>query len=145
VARRKKLMIIGLVAVVILVGSIAGLALAQTGTPSPAQPQTLWSRVATILGIDQQKLEDAVTQAQRDMKDESVDAYLKNLVDQGKITQQQADQYKSWWQARPQTALPGPLGGPGLRGFRGGMRGGRGFGWGAPPPAPPATPKASGT
>ncbi|MBU2009316.1 MAG: hypothetical protein KJ624_05735 [Chloroflexi bacterium] len=141
--RRKRFVIIGLLAAVLLVGSLAGLALAQT--VDTGQPQTLLARVAAILGIDQQKVEDAYAQAQREMRDEAVDSYLKNLVDQGKITQGQADQYSGWWQARPEALLPGAMGRNfGFHGFRGGMRGGRGFCWGLPPiPAP--TPQASGT
>ncbi len=141
-SRRKRFVIIGLLAAVVLVGSLAGLALAQTGTGDTGQSKTLLERVATILGIDQQKLQDAVTQAQGQMRDEALDSYLKNMVDQGKVTQEQADQYKSWWQARPDTLLPGPFErGFGFHGFRG-MRGARGFCWGLPPiPAP--TPQAS--
>ena len=140
--RGKRFVIIGLLAAVVLVGSLAGLALAQT--VDTGQPQTLLARVAAILGIDQQKVEGAFAQAQREMQNEALDSYLKNLVDQGKITQQQADQYKSWWQARPDTLLPGPSGRDfGFRGFRGGMKGGRGFYWGGPPPIPSPTPQAS--
>jgi len=145
-SRRKRFVIISLLAAVVLVGSLAGLALAQTGTGDTGQSKTLLERVATILGIDQQKLQDAVTQAQGQMQNEALDSYLKNLVDQGKITQQQADQYKSWWQARPETLLPGAMGRNfGFHGFRGGMKGGRGFYWGGPPPIPAPTPQASGT
>ena len=119
------------------------IALAQTGTGDTGQSKTLLERVATILGIDQQKLQDAVTQAQGQMRDEALDSYLKNLVDQGTITQQQADQYGTWWKARPD-ALPGAFERDlGVRGFRGGMRGGGGLGWGGPPPAPTATPTAA--
>ncbi len=154
--RGKRFVIIGLLAAVVLVGSLAGLALAQT--VDTGQPQTLLARVATILGIDQQKVEDAFSQAQKEMQNEALDSYLKNLVDQGKITQQQADQYKAWWQARPDMSQynqqlqqwqqarpslppelkqwqetrpdipsPGPFGGLGGHGFRGGMRWGGGF------------------
>lgn len=141
-SRGKRFVISGLLAAVVLVGSLAGLALAQTG--DTGQSKTLLARVAAILGIDQQEVEDAFSQAQREMRDEALDSYLKNLVDQGKITQEQADQYKGWWQARPDTLLPGPFGGHFGRGFRGGMKGGRGFCWGLPA-VPGATPQASGT
>jgi len=143
-SRRKGFVIISLLVAVVLVGSLAGLALAQT--VDTGQPKTLLTRVAAILGIDQQKLQDAVTQAQGQMRDEAVDSYLKNLVEQGTITQGQADQYKSWWQARPDTLLPGPFErGFGFDGFRGGMKGGRGLWWGWPAPTPTPTPKASST
>lgn len=141
--RRKRFVIIGLLAALVLVGSLAGLALAQT---SDSSGKTLLARVAAILGIDQQKVEDAFAQAQREMRDEALDSYLKNLVDQGKVTQEQADQYKSWWQAKPDSLLPGPFErGFGFRGFRGGMRGGGGFCWGGPLPIPGPTPQASGS
>ena len=150
--RRKKFILIGLLATIVLVGSIGGVALAQTDNRDNSQPKvllasdnatqsnTLLARVAKILGIDQQKVEDAFTQARTEMRDEALDNYLNNLVDEGKITQEQADQYKTWWQskpdmsqyqqqlrdwgeARPDVPLPCPSG-------RGGMWGGGRFFWG---------------
>ncbi len=138
--RSKKFMFGAIAAAVILVASLGGVALAQTENTS-GSGKTLLGRVATILGIEQQKVEDAFAQAQKDMQAEALDNYLKGLVDQGKITQEHANQYKSWWQSKPDT---GPLrqqlrewqearpdvpidGGFGGRGFPGGMRGGRCF------------------
>jgi protein-disulfide isomerase-like protein with CxxC motif len=111
-----------------------------------SQSKTLLARVAAILGIDQQTVENAFAQAQRETQEEALDNWLKKLVDEGKITQAQADEYKQWWQSRPdmsqyqqqlkewQEARPnipelGPGPGFGGRGFRGGMDwgGGRGF------------------
>ena len=99
---RKKLIITGLLAGVLLVGSIGGAALAQTGsTDNTTSGKSLLGRVATILGIEQQTLEDAFAQARSEMRDEALDNYLQKLVNEGKITQEQADQYKAWWQSRP--------------------------------------------
>lgn len=158
--RRKKILIVALLAAVVLVGSIGGVVFAQTGsTDNTTADKTLVARVAVILGIDQQQVQDAVTQARTDMQDEALDNYLKNLVDQGKITQSEADQYKAWvkskpdmsqynqqlkdWvQARPELssemkawrdAKPNitlPGGRFGSRGFGGGMKFGRGHGFG---------------
>jgi hypothetical protein len=159
--RSKKFIIIALVAALVLVGGTVGVVAAQaksgddsqTGvtraSDNASQPKTLLARVASILGIDQQKVGDAVVQARTEMRDEALDNYLKNLVDQGKITQEQADQYKAWVKSKPdlsqyqqqlqewQQARPGippelktweearpgiPLpGGFGGRGFGGGM------------------------
>jgi len=154
--RKKKLIIVAiLAATVVLVGSIGGVALAQTGsTDNTTAGKTLLARVAAILGIDQQEVENAFTQARSEMQEEALDSYLKNLVDQGKITQEQADQYKAWWESRPdmsqyqqqlkewQQSKPGIppelkewqgarpdislSEGFGARGFRGGMKGGMG-------------------
>lgn len=120
--RRKKIIIIGLLVIVLLVGSISGVALAQTGSGSDTQSKTLLARVAEILGIDQQRVEDAFTQARSEMRNEALDNYLNNLVTEGKITQEQSDQYKTWQQARPDVPLPGPFGRFGDEG--GMMRGG---------------------
>ena len=102
--RSKKFIIVAVLAAVVLVGSIGGVALAQTGSASDSSGKTLLARDATILGIDQQKVESAFTQAQTEMRDEALDSYLQNLVEQGKITQEEADQYKACLQSRPDMA-----------------------------------------
>lgn len=141
--RRKKFLVIGLLVALVLVGSTVGVVLAQTGSASDNQSNTLLARVAKILGIDQQKLDDAFTQAQSEMRDEALDNYLQNLVDQGKITKEQAEQYKTWckskpdmkpfqqqlkdWQnEKPDIPLPGPAGRLGGHGFNGDMKWGGG-------------------
>lgn len=124
--RRKKFIVTALLAVMVLVGGTAGIVFAQTENGDDNQPKTLLARVAEILDIDQQKLEDAFTQAQSEMRDEALDSYLQNLVDQGKITQEEADQYKGWWQARPDTLLLKPFGRFDRHDFRSGMMWGGG-------------------
>ena len=98
--RSKKLIIVAVLAATAVLGAIiGGVAFAQTGSASDGSGNTLLARVAAILGIDQQKVEDAVAQAQSDMRDEA----LQKLVEQGRITQEQVDQYKAWLKARPDT------------------------------------------
>ncbi|MBI4186089.1 MAG: hypothetical protein HY530_01105 [Chloroflexi bacterium] len=104
--RRKKLILIAVLATVLLAGSVGGLAFAQTQNGDGSQSGSLLDRVAEILAgkginITPEQLKDAFNQAQGDMRDEALDKYLQNLVDEGRITQEQADQYKAWWQARP--------------------------------------------
>ena len=128
--RRKKFLLVGLLAAVLLIGSIGGVALAQTENGDDNQPKTLLDRVAEILvgkgvNITSEQLKDAFTQAQSDMQTEALQNRLQNLVDQGKITQGEADQYLEWQQSRPDV----PVG----FGFRshGGFRGMVGpYGWG---------------
>ena len=137
---KKRHALIAVLVAVVLVGSLGGVAYAQTGSTSDGSGKTLLARVAAILGIEPQKVEDAFAQAQKEMQEEALDSYLKQQVEQGKMTQEQANQYKQWWQSRPDTTqLQKQLrewqqarpdirvpGGFGDKGFRGGM--GRGFG-----------------
>ena len=128
--RRKKFIAVALLVVVVLFGSIGGVVFAQTENENDSQPKTLLARVAEILDIDQQKLEDAFVQARSEMRAEALQNRLADAVEQGILTQEEADQYLEWWQAKPDVQL----GGPGLRGFGGGgshgpMRGGCGM-WG---------------
>lgn len=135
--KSKKVILVTLLVVGILAGTIAGVALAQTGNTSTTdQSQTKESRDAALLdkvvkiyqektgvAIDSQALKDAFAQAQKETLDEALQSRLQNLVEKGKITQEQADQYKQWWQARPDTPLPLGKGlGGGMMG-RGGPRG----------------------
>ena len=104
--RNKKVVIGVVVAVVVLIATTAGVVLAQGDSSQSKGRVALLERVAAKLGIDQQKLVDAFTEAQQEMRDE----YLKNMVAEGKITQEQADklkeraaQIKQWRESRPDT------------------------------------------
>jgi hypothetical protein len=139
--RKKKWFFIAVLAVIVLaVGVMGGVAYAQSDSTDGSTGKTLLARVATILGIDQQKLEDAFTQAQNEMRNEELDARLKSLVEQGKLTQEQADQYEQWWQSRPDVSLEiGPGGRMGRGGFGGGFGCFRGSGRSQASPSPSPT------
>lgn len=141
--KSKKFIVIAVLAAVVMVGSVAGIAFAQTGAASNASTNTtnpLFARVAQILGIDQAKLESAFTQARQEQRDAALDQYLSGLVTAGKITQQQADDYKAWLKARPETPAFGPGKNFGMRGFPGGKWGMmRGWHFQGVPPAPAPT------
>ena len=123
--RSKKFIMVTLLVAVVLVGSIGGVALAQTENGDDSQPKTLLARVAEILSIDQQELEDAFAEARSEMQAEALDSRLQYLVDQDEITQDEADQYKAWMESRPDVSVG--FGFKGHGGFRG-MHGIRGFG-----------------
>ena len=59
-------------------------------------------RVAAILNIDQQKLEDAIKQAYTELAKDGKENRFSNLVSSGKLTQEQADRYKAWLDAKPE-------------------------------------------
>lgn len=62
----------------------------------------LFSRVAEILGIDEQQLIDAFKQARQEMMDEAFDKRLGKAVERGRLTEEQAEEIKGWWEARPE-------------------------------------------
>jgi len=132
----KKLIIIAVSVAVLLVGSIAGIVLAagnDNSNQSNAQGEDILAKVCTIyqqntgVTIDETALKTAFTQAESEMQAQREQTRLQDMVTQGKITQDQADQYLKWWQSRPN--LPA--------GF--GFRGGGGFPGQGAPCAPPAS------
>jgi uncharacterized membrane protein len=132
---------------VLLIGGIVGGVVVAAGSDSSInngeQSQTtdryqaLLDRACAIyeektgVAIDSEQLKDALGQARSEIRDEALESWLQNLVDKGKITQEEADQYLEWWQSRPDIGLPLP--GLGGHGHEGGMMWGRGFQlWGGP-------------
>ena len=103
---KKFIILTSILAVVLVFGVTAGVALAQGGDDQPGSGNALLARVAQILGIDQQKVVDAFNQARTELKAErpprlTQDQLLDQLVKDGKITQEQADQLKAWWAKKP--------------------------------------------
>ena len=107
--RSKKFVLVTVLATVVLVGSITGVVLAQNGDDSQpkAGPEALLGRVCEIYqqntgdDIDPEALKDAFAEARGEMLQEALQNRLQYLVEQGKITQDEADQYLEWQQSRP--------------------------------------------
>jgi outer membrane murein-binding lipoprotein Lpp len=134
--RSKKFIIVAVIAAVVLVGGIGGVVLAQTenGGEDGSQPKTLLARVAEILDIDQQRLEDAFAQARSEMQAAAMEARLAKMVENGVIDETQAQELQEWLESRPEDLPFGPgLMAPGGGRPFGGPRGGFG-GWFGPPP-----------
>ena len=142
--KKKWVVIAVLAAVVLVVGAMGGVALAQSSSTSDGNTgKTILARVAEILGIEQQKLEDAFAQAQQEARSEALEARLDELVEEGRLTQEEADQYKEWWQSRPDVPLEiGPEGRM-WGGFRGGGHCFPGSAWRQASPSPSPAPSAS--
>ena len=112
------------VAATMIVVSIftAGAVMAQEdGAGETPVVQGFASRVAAILGLDEAQVQDAMDQVRREMQDEAMRNKLDALVEQGRLTQEQADEYYQWYQDRPE----------GIQGF-GGRGPWFGFGWHGP-------------
>jgi len=140
--RSKKFVIITVTVAAVVAGCLAGVVFADPENGDASQPESkcgvLLDRVCEIyeentgVTIDPQQLRDAFVQAQSEMRDEALGSHLQKLVNDGKITQEEADQYQEWWESRPD--VPFRLGSciPGRHFF-----GGRPMPqWG--PPMPPA-------
>lgn len=130
--RNKKLIIIAVVAAVVVLGSIGGIALAVDNSQSQASSNvtTVWDKVAGILkgegvNVTSDQLKGAFTKAQGELQTEAMQKRLQSMVAEGKMTQEQADAYLNWWKAKPDA--PAGFGFRGRGGF-GGMGGMRGFG-----------------
>jgi hypothetical protein len=114
--RGKKLILVAVLASAVLIGSIGGVVAAQTGNGDDNQPQAqqeaLLEKVCAIyeqntgVTIDAEELQKALGQARDEMQSEALDKFLQNLVDEGKITQEQADQYQAWLEAKPDIGIP---------------------------------------
>ena len=64
------------------------------------------SRVAEILGLEEQTVQDAFTQAKQEMMDESIESKLAAMVESGKLTQEQADEIQEWYGSKPDSIGP---------------------------------------
>ena len=113
----KKWIIIGVVCLVVVVGVIlGGVAIANAAnndnaSSANATQASLWDKVAqmyqqdTGTAIDPSALQKAYQEAGKALREDKIDQMLQNLVTQGKITQDQANTWKTWWDSRPTSAL----------------------------------------
>jgi hypothetical protein len=74
--------------------------------------------------------DNTLQQGGMNMLNNTLESYLNKLVENGKITQEQADQLKSWWESKPD--IPEIFSGSSdnSTGFFGMMRNGDGFNFG---------------
>ena len=96
-----------------------------TARASLRTADSVLGRVAEILGVEQEQVEDAFDQAVSEQLEQRVADGLAKLVEMGVLTQDEADAQQAWLDARPEI-----LDFPGFRGYgawRGGFHG-KGFG-----------------
>ena len=120
--RSKRFIIVAVLAAVILTGGIGGVVLAaDNGEDSQpeARHEAMLDRVCEIYeantgtAIDSQALSGAFAQARSEMQTERMDSRLQKAIEEGKITQEQADQFKEWCQSRPDVPFKSGFGGRG--------------------------------
>ena len=80
---------------------LMGLATVEATSATEATRGSL-PRVAEILELEEDTVADAMEQARQEMHDERVEAWLDKMVESGKITQEQADDYQDWLDDQPE-------------------------------------------
>ena len=118
----KRKMFLGLAAVAIMVSGItAGVAWtrvahAEEGTTA----KSFVSRLATILELEEDVVQDAFKEARRDIQDERFQTRMDRLVESERITQDEADAAIEWYEERPEGINTSRRGSkPGFQGRRG--------------------------
>ena len=118
--------IVGLLALGITVGGV----LAQGGGDGDGTAKSFAGRVAAILGLEEAEVKDSFTQAATEARQDRLMTKLVGLVEDGSITQEQADEYLDWYQSRPDGINFGHRFRGGAHSFSGNRSfGGRGMGF----------------
>jgi hypothetical protein len=120
--KKRKWFIVSIIVLALILTVGGGVVYAQTSSAADnGTGDSFAARVAAILGIDQAQVEDAFDQARKEMREEALDSRLQKMVEEGTITQEQADQYKEWAESRPD--VPAELDAQRGAGFFGGDKG----------------------
>jgi hypothetical protein len=109
--KSKKVVLVTFGLVVVLAITLGAVAIAQADDQAAGTAQSanvsMFDRVAAIYktntgtAIDSAQLQKAFQQAGQQAATDAQNRMLQKLVDSGKITQKQADDYKAWLAARP--------------------------------------------
>ncbi|MBL7124961.1 MAG: hypothetical protein ISS51_02560 [Dehalococcoidales bacterium] len=104
-SKRVKIIVSVVLTILLLTVGITATAMAQeeepTTTPEAGAKGLLLARVAEILGIPQEDLANAFKQAQQEVREEALSRRLDKAVEEGRITQEEADAIKEWWEQKP--------------------------------------------
>lgn len=76
----------------------------RTGKLSAASPATV-DRAAGILGVEPEAMRAAIIEARREQANEAYRARLDRMVEEGQLTQEEADSQYVWFQNRPDEDL----------------------------------------
>jgi len=103
-SKRVKVLVSVLVAVLLLVASGTAIAMAQEEEEPapPVESNGLLARVAGILGIPEEDLIDAFGQARQEMREGVFLDALDKAIEEGIITQEEADEIEEWWEQKPE-------------------------------------------
>ena len=100
--RKLRIILPIVIAVVALTTISLSVVLAQENEGGDSNASRLAAKVAEILGLDTAVVDDAIKQAREELRDEAIQNKLNALVENGKLTQEQADEYLNWIQSKPE-------------------------------------------
>ena len=132
-----KKLLVGLAAALVVVLGLAGGTVLAQSADEDGEKKSFAERVAEILGLESDTVEDALKQARSEMQEERTDAWLDKAVEAEKMTQDEADSLNEWYDEKPDGVWAG-FGGRGKFGYgrghgkfrgKGGFHGRSGGGW----------------
>ena len=99
---KRKWLMVPLVTGILAAGITGATVLAHNDDGEQQSPKdAVATKVAEILGIDEQSVKDALTEATKEVRSERVQHRLDDAVEAGRLTREQADAYLEWYEARP--------------------------------------------
>jgi len=126
----KRRWLVSLLLAAVAVVAVGGVVAADTADPPATDepevsstPAPLIEKLADKLGLDADALDETVREAIEELSAERdaarVDAFIDALLEQGRVTEDEADELRAWYGARPAVldTLPGVLGRRGCFGF----------------------------
>ena len=99
----RKFWALGSVAIVAVIVGVLAVGIVAGQDDDGSESKSFAARVAEILDLDEDTVQDAMTEAQRNMREEAVKARLDELVASGDMTQDEADEYMTWLESAPDT------------------------------------------
>lgn len=109
--KKRNLLLVLFSAAVLALGITGGAILAQeSDTEDGGAHKNKASRVAEILGLGEQEVQDAFQEAGREMQDERFQRRMDRLVEKDQITEDEAVEAVEWYQSRPDNIGPGHRG-----------------------------------
>lgn len=109
--RKRNLLLVLVTAAVLALGITGGAIWAQEAdAQDDSARKSMASRVAEILGLGEEEVQDAFKQAGREIKDEKFQNRMDRLVENGKLTEDEAAEAVDWFQSRPENISHGRRG-----------------------------------
>ena len=99
---KKRLIAAAIALGLITAGIVGGTILADDDGENGSKGAGLVERVAEILGLEEETVQDAFDQARGEIRDEAIENWLAGAVEKGTLTQEQSDALSDWYDARPE-------------------------------------------